>query len=65
MMGHLLGDGAPAEVVSPVALVRLTQERIEGLARTRGRGRVARHRERRHVGHLLQAVSALGRSVEN
>ena len=55
---HLLGDTAPAEVVESVELVRLAQQRIEGLAGALRQVSVRRHREGGHVRQLLARVLA-------
>ena len=55
---HLLGDTAPAEVVESVELVRLAQQRVEGLAGALRQISVRRHREGGHVRQLLARVLA-------
>jgi hypothetical protein len=65
MVGDLLAEGPPPQVFHPVALERLPQERVEGLARPRTRRRVRGYGEGGHVRQLLASVRALGGRVED
>lgn len=58
MVGHLLVDGAPAQIVETVTLVGLAQQGVEGLARSGARRRIGRYGEGGHVGKLLAWVRA-------
>ena len=62
---HLFGDGAPSEIFSPIALVRLTEEGIERLVCPHCGGRVGRDGEGGDIGHLLKVILNRGGPIEN
>ena len=62
---HLFGDGAPSEIFSPIALVRLTEEGIKRLVCPHRGGGVGRDGEGGDIGHLLKVILDRGGPVEN
>lgn len=61
---YLLAEGAVAALPLAVQLVRLPQQRVEGLSRAVHGGGVGGHAEGRHVAHLLQRVVTLRSFVQ-
>lgn len=64
LVSHLLAEGAVAALSPAVQLVRLSQQRVEGLARAVHGGGVGGHGEGGHVAHLLQRALALGGLIQ-